>query len=153
MGRYWLMKSEPKIYGITDLQKEGQTVWDGVRNYQARNFLRQMKRGDLCFFYHSKVTPPGIVGLMRVKESEVIDPTQFDPNSPYYDSQASINSPRWQTVVVEFVEVFSEIITLSTLRQLFNQDELLIVRRGNRLSVMPVSPEVADKLLGICRDC
>lgn len=147
MTNYWLMKSEPKIYSIKDLQKDGETVWDGVRNYQARNFMRSMKKGDLCFFYHSNVTPPGIVGLMRVKETGVIDPSQFDPRSPYYDPYSKKDAPRWQTVIVEFMNFFSDIISLATLKQMFNEDELLVIRRGNRLSVMPVSEEIAQKLL------
>ncbi|MFM6057337.1 MAG: EVE domain-containing protein, partial [Microcystis aeruginosa] len=103
---YWLMKSEPDVYSIGDLKKDGQTIWEGVRNYQARNFLRQMKRGDLAFFYHSNITPPGIVGLMRVVETDMIDPTQFDRDSPYYDSKSSPDSPRWWTVKVEFDRLF-----------------------------------------------
>lgn len=147
MTNYWLMKSEPNVYSIAHLQKDKKTLWDGVRNYQARNFLRQMKEGDECFFYHSNVTPPGIVGLMRVVESNIVDPTQFDPNSPYYDSQAKLDAPRWQTVVVEFVTLFPEMISLTTLKQMFNEEELLLVRRGNRLSVMPVPETVAQIIL------
>jgi predicted RNA-binding protein with PUA-like domain len=148
---YWLMKSEPQVYSITDLQQESQTVWDGVRNYQARNFLRQMEEGDVCFFYHSNTTPPGIVGLARVVKPAVVDPTQFDPQSPYYDPQATPQSPRWQTVVVEFVEAFSAMLTLKTLQEEFSADEILVVRRGNRLSVMPVALEVAEKLIAMGR--
>lgn len=151
MTNYWLMKSEPNVYSITDLKKEGQTLWDGVRNYQARNFLRDMKKGDLCFFYHSNITRPGIVGLMRVVEGDVIDSTQFDPHSPYYDSRSKLDAPRWQTVIVEFVSTFSEIISLTTLKQMFNQEELLLIRRGNRLSVMPVEERVAQNILKVAQ--
>jgi predicted RNA-binding protein with PUA-like domain len=136
--QHWLMKSEPNTYSIVHLKQDGQTIWDGVRNYQARNFLRQMQVGDLCFFYHSNTAIPGIVGTMRVIESGVIDPTQFDRNSPYYDSKSTPVSPRWQTVKVEFIEAFAKIISLDALKQRFAADELLLVRRGNRLSVMPV---------------
>ncbi len=146
---YWLMKSEPEVYSITDLQREGNTIWDGVRNYQARNFLRQMNEGDLAFFYHSNTTPPGIVGLMRVAQSGISDPTQFDPNSKYYDSKSSPQSPRWQTVVVEFVEAFPDILTLEILKQEFSGQELWVTRRGNRLSVMPVTEAVAKKLMAM----
>ncbi|MDF5714447.1 MAG: EVE domain-containing protein [Rhizonema sp. NSF051] len=144
---YWLMKSEPEVYSIADLQQQCETIWDGVRNYQARNFLRQMQVGDLAFFYHSNTKPPGIVGLMRVMETGIIDQSQFDPNSQYYDSKSTLESPRWQTVVVEFVETFSHTILLSTLKEKFTPEELMVVRQGHRLSVMPVSEEVALKIL------
>jgi predicted RNA-binding protein with PUA-like domain len=146
---YWLMKSEPEVYNLANLQQEGRTIWDGVRNYQARNFLRQMQGGDLSFFYHSNANPAGIVGLMRIVKSNVIDPTQFDPDSPYYDPKSSLDSPRWQTVMVEFVAAFEEIIALNTLKQAFTDDELWVVRRGNRLSVMPLTESVAKRLLEI----
>ncbi|ACK68660.1 protein of unknown function DUF55 [Gloeothece citriformis PCC 7424] len=143
------MKSEPDVYSIDDLKKEGQTLWDGVRNYQARNFLRQMKVGDLCFFYHSNLTPPAIVGLMKVIQSNVVDPTQFDSNSPYYDSKSKLDAPRWQTVIVDFVKVFPNMIPLTTLKQLFNPEELLLIRKGNRLSVMPIEEKIAQKILSL----
>ncbi|MGV0029137.1 EVE domain-containing protein [Phormidesmis priestleyi] len=101
---YWLMKSEPGVYGIADLKRDRQTIWDGVRNYQARNFLRSMQPGDLAFFYHSNTLSPGIAGVMKVVKSAVADPTQFDPDSQYYDAKSTQDSPRWQTVCVEFVE-------------------------------------------------
>ncbi len=146
---YWLMKSEPSVYSITDLQNDGQTVWDGVRNYQARNFLRQMQIGDRAFFYHSNAQPSAIVGLMKIVQNDVIDPTQFDPNSLYFDAQSSTNAPRWQTVTVEFVEHFSLIISLNNLKQSFTPEELLLVKRGNRLSVMPVADNIAQKILSL----
>lgn len=144
---YWLMKSEPDVYGIEDLQRDRTTIWDGVRNYQARNFLRSMTPGDLVFFYHSNTSPPGIVGLMKVVEPNIDDPTQFDAKSKYYDPKATKEAPRWQTVKVEFVEVFPHIITLDTLRETFTPDDLWVVRQGNRLSVMPVDEAVARKVL------
>lgn len=146
---YWLMKSEPTVYSITDLQQQHETIWDSVRNYQARNFLRQMQLGDLAFFYHSNTNPPGIVGLMRVVKNGIADPTQFDPKSEYYDPKSTPESPRWQTVVVEFVEIFSHSISLATLREKFSDEELMVVRQGNRLSVMPVSEAVAQKILAM----
>ncbi len=144
---YWLMKSEPDVYGITKLQQQGKTVWDGVRNYQARNFMRQMQSGDLVFFYHSNTNLPGIVGLMRVVKTDIIDPTQFDPKSEYYDPKSTLDSPRWQTVIVEFVEIFANFISLSILRGKFNTDELILLRKGNRLSVMPIAEDIAVKIL------
>ena len=148
---YWLMKSEPTVYSITDLQQEGETIWDGVRNYQARNFLRQMHIGDLAFFYHSNAEPPGIFGLMRVVKTGIADPTQFDINSKYYDSKSTLESPRWQTVKVEFVEVFSNPLSLSTLKLKFSDDELLVVKKGNRLSITPVIESVGSRILEMGR--
>ena len=149
---YWLMKSEPSVYSITDLQNQNQTIWDGVRNYQARNFLRQMQIGDLAFFYHSNAEPPGIFGLMRIVKTGIIDPTQFDVNSKYYDAKSTPESPRWQTVKVEFVEVFNYPISLSTLKTKFKDDELLVVKKGNRLSVNPIMESVATRILEMGRD-
>lgn len=146
---YWLMKSEPEVYSIADIKQERETIWDGVRNYQARNFLRQMNQGDLVFFYHSNTTPPGIVGLMRVVTPNIADPTQFDPNSQYYDPKSSQKSPRWHTVIVEFIEAYTRLLTLETLKQEFSAEELWVVRRGNRLSVMPVTEAVAKKLMAM----
>jgi predicted RNA-binding protein with PUA-like domain len=146
---YWLLKSEPSTYSLNDLQREGNTLWDGVRNYQARNFLRQMSVGDWGFFYHSNAKPPGIVGLMRVVEIGLTDPTQFDPDSPYYDPKATAQAPRWQTVRVEFVRTWQEIVTLDILKQQFLPEELAVVRRGCRLSVMPVPGAVAQRLLAM----
>ena len=145
--KYWLMKSEPEVYGIDALERDGKTIWDGVRNYQARNYLRAMEPGDLVFFYHSNTTPPGIVGLMRVAQANVVDPTQFDSKSKYYDPKSTPDSPRWQTVVVEFAEVFAQMIPLETLRQTYSPEELAVVRQGNRLSVMPVEAAIARKIL------
>ncbi|GAB4427831.1 MAG: EVE domain-containing protein [Cyanobacteria bacterium J069] len=144
---YWLMKSEPDVYGIADLERDRQTIWDGVRNYQARNFLRSMAVGDRVFFYHSNTTPPGIVGLMQVSQADIVDPTQFDPKSKYYDAKSPEDNPRWRTVQVEFVEQFANLVTLDQLRQAFAPEELLLVRPGNRLSVMPVDEPVAQKIL------
>jgi len=143
------MKSEPEVYSIADLQQQSETIWDGIGNYQARNFLRQMDEGDLAFFYHSNTNFPGIAGLMRVVKKDIIDPTQFEPKSKYYDPKSSAESPRWQTVVVEFVETFSNPILLSTLKEKFTAEELMVVRQGNRLSVMPVPEAVALKILAM----
>ncbi|MTJ12836.1 EVE domain-containing protein [Anabaena sp. UHCC 0187] len=149
---YWLMKSEPAVYSITDLQQQGETIWDGVRNYQARNFLREMQIGDLAFFYHSNAEPPGIFGLMRIVETSISDPTQFDINSKYYDAKSTPESPRWQTVKVEFVEVFTNPLALLTLKAKFSGDELLVVKKGNRLSVTPVIESVGRRILEMGRD-
>ncbi len=143
------MKSEPNVYGIADLKRDRQTIWDGVRNYQARNFLRSMQPGDLAFFYHSNTVPPGIAGVMKVVKSEVADPSQFDLDSPYYDAKSTQDAPRWQTVCVEFVEELPQLVSLDKLRSHFTPEELLVVRQGNRLSVMPIAQSVAKQILAI----
>lgn len=149
--KYWLMKSEPDVYSIEDLERDRETIWDGVRNYQARNFLRSMQLGDLVFFYHSNTTPLGIVGLMKVAKLDIVDPTQFDPQSKYYDPKSPPDNPRWQTVSVKFVEQFPTLVTLDTLRQTFTPDELLVIRPGNRLSVLPVPVDTAAKILELAK--
>ena len=148
---YWLMKSEPDVYSIDDLARDQTELWDGVRNYQARNFLRSMVVGDQAFFYHSNTKPPGIVGLMTIAEADVVDPTQFDPSSKYYDPKSAPDQPRWRTVVVGYGETFAKMLTLDCLKATFSPEELLVVKRGNRLSVMPVADEVAAKLIAIAR--
>ena len=147
---YWLIKSDPDIYTIDQLKQDRKTLWKkSVRNYQARNFLRQMQPQDLAFFYYSQVTPPGIAGVMRIVKSGIADPNQFDPNSQYYDPKSTPDSPCWQTVEVEYVATFPQLLTLNTLKQNFSPDELIVVRQGNRLSVMPVPEKVALKILEI----
>ncbi len=144
---YWLMKSEPDVYSIDDLKRDTTELWDGVRNYQARNFLTSMAVGDLAFFYHSNTKPPGIVGLMKIVDTNVVDPTQFDQASKYYDSKSPKDNPRWYTVTVGYVDTFKTIITLDQLKATFTPDDLWVVRRGNRLSVMPVEGRIAEQLL------
>lgn len=144
---YWLMKSEPSEYSLTDLSRDGEEIWDGVRNYQARNFLCSMQLGDRVFFYHSNTKPPGIVGLAAISATQIPDPTQFDKNSKYYDEKSTPEKPRWHTVKVKFVSEFPAMITLDQLRETFTPEELLVVRKGNRLSVMPVEDAIATRIL------
>lgn len=146
---YWLMKSEPEVYGIDHLQREGTTLWDGIRNYQARNFMRAMQLGDQAFFYHSNSKPPGIIGLMEVIETQLIDPSQFDPNSKYFDPGATPEKPRWDCVKLRYVSQFERLLSLDSLRESFSPDELGVVKRGNRLSILPVSAASAERLLGL----
>ncbi|WP_069789317.1 EVE domain-containing protein [Cyanobacterium sp. IPPAS B-1200] len=145
------MKSEPSAYSIDDLQREKTTIWDGVRNYQARNILGEMKKGDLAFFYHSNCKPPAIVGLMEVIETNIVDPTQFDRTSAYFDVKSTPEKPRWHTVKVKFKEKFAQSLSLETLKQTFNSDDFLVVKKGNRLSVMPVNNTVAQEILQLIR--
>ena len=144
---YWLMKSEPDAYSIETLEKEKETIWDGIRNYQARNFMRKMEIGDQAFFYHSNCKPPGIVGLMEIVNKNIIDPTQFDKNSKYYDSKSDKLNPRWDCVKVQFLCKSKEIISLQELRSLFKEEELLVVKKGNRLSILPVLQKSANLLI------
>ena len=152
---YWLLKSEPSVFGIDELkectQKNGEELWEGVRNYQARNYLREMRAGDMAFFYHSNCKVPGIYGLMRIVRERVLDPTQFDPESQYFDPKSTRKAPRWDTVTVAFMEKWSQPVTLRQLKQQFPEQDYAstfpLVRRGNRLSVMPVSEEVFQQIL------
>jgi predicted RNA-binding protein with PUA-like domain len=146
---HWLMKSEPDVYGIHHLEAEGSTLWDGIRNYQARNFMRAMVPGDLAFFYHSNTSPPGIVGLMEVVETGLVDPSQLDPGSKYHDPRATREKPRWDCVRLKHRRSFAQLLSLETLREHFEAEELAVVRRGNRLSILPVSEPVALRLYAL----
>ncbi len=137
---YWLMKSEPTEFGIDDLERVGIEPWDGVRNYQARNMMRdQMRRGDLAFLYHSNCDPPGIVGIMEIAREGYPDPTAFDPADRHYDPASDPARPRWYLVDVRFVRRLRRLIPLAELRACPQLEGLALLRRGNRLSVMPVS--------------
>jgi predicted RNA-binding protein with PUA-like domain len=138
--RYWLMKSEPSEYSIDDLARDGTVAWFGVRNYQARNFMRdQMKPGDLAFFYHSSCAEPGIAGICEVSKAAYPDATQFDPTSKYYDPKATPEKPRWFNVEVRFVRK-TRLVPLSELRAHQELAHMRILARGNRLSITPVDP-------------
>ena len=145
--KFWLMKSEPDAYSIDTLKSDEVTLWDGIRNYQARNYMRKMNKGDKVFFYHSNCNPPGIVGLMEVIDLNIVDPTQFNRSSKYYDSKSKPESPRWDCVKVKFVSKSKKILSLPELKIQFSQDELLVVKKGNRLSILPVRADVAKILL------
>jgi predicted RNA-binding protein with PUA-like domain len=139
---YWLMKSEPSVFSIDDLmQRESQREpWDGVRNYQARNMMRdQMKVGDDVFFYHSNCEIPGIVGIARIASESYPDPTQFMPGHAHFDPKSKPEHPSWYLVEVAFVRKLNRVIPLSELKERAELKDFPLVRRGNRLSVMPVS--------------
>ena len=141
------MKSEPDAYGIHDLRREGTTLWDGIRNYQARNFMRTMQQGDRAFFYHSNCKPPGIIGLMEVIETGLIDPTQFDPAAKYFDPKSSPEKPRWDCARLKFIGEFDTLLSLDEPRETFTEEQLPVIKRGNRLSILPVPNETASDLL------
>lgn len=137
---YWLMKSEPDVFSIDDLKKKKKSGWDGVRNYQARNYMRDdMKIGDVVLFYHSSCEIPGIAGLAKVSKTSHPDPSQFDPKSEYYDEKATKENPRWFMVEVEFVEKFDQVVTLSTLKDTKGLESMPVVQKGSRLSINPVT--------------
>lgn len=140
---YWLMKSEPDVYGIDHLIAKGKPdIWEGCRNFQVRNYLRNdMADGDLAFFYHSSTKPPGIAGIMKIVGEAYPDPTQFDPKSHYYDASSREEKPKWYARDVEFVEKFNELITLETLKSTPGLEEMKVNRKGQRLSVLPVTAE------------
>ena len=144
---YWLMKSEPDAYSIDTLKNDGVTLWDGIRNYQARNFMRKMNIGDKVFFYHSNCKPPGIVGLMEVIDLNIIDPSQFDKESKYFDPNSKPDKPRWDCVKVKYLFKSNKKLSLTDLKILFNQDELLVVKKGNRLSILPIKNNIAKVIL------
>lgn len=139
---HWLMKSEPDAYSIDDLATAPQQIgrWDGVRNYQARNMLRDgMKRGDLAFFYHSSCETPGIAGMMEIVREGYPDFTAFDPNSEHYDPKSSPKKPQWFMVDVRLVKKLKRVITLQELKQNQKLADMILLRKGNRLSIMPVT--------------
>ena len=140
--RYWLMKSEPDEFSIDDLvaAPDRATPWFGVRNYQARNFMRDdMRVGDRAFFYHSSCAEPGIAGIVEVSRSAYPDETQFDPKSPYYDPKSTREAPRWVHVDVRLVRK-TKLVTLPMLRETRGLENMVTLRRGNRLSITPVTP-------------
>ena len=137
----WLIKSEPETFSIQDLAKAPKktTSWEGVRNYQARNFLRAMKRGDLAIYYHSNAEPPAAVGIARIVREAYPDPTAWDPTSDYHDPKASPDNPLWSMVDVQLVEIFPREIPLEELRGVKALAGMELLRRGSRLSVTPVT--------------
>ncbi|GAB4516818.1 MAG: hypothetical protein Tsb0020_35420 [Haliangiales bacterium] len=138
--RYWLMKSEPDVYGIDDLRTEGSCFWEGVRNYQARNMMRdELRPGDGVLFYHSNAKPPGVAGVAKVVREGYPDHTAFDPNEKYFDPKSDPDNPRWFMVDIEFVEAFPAVVPLAVLQETAGLEEMMVTRRGMRLSIQPVT--------------
>jgi len=146
---YWLMKSEPDEFSIDDLARKKTEPWSGVRNYQARNFLREMRKGDGVLFYHSSCDEPGVVGIAEVATAAHPDPTQFDPKSDYFDAKSARNEPRWSLVDVKFKRKLKRVIALNELKSRQELNGLALIRPGNRLSVLPVSKDQWDFILSL----
>ncbi len=144
------MKSEPDAYSIDDLERDGREKWDGIRNYQARNMMRdEMRIGDEIFFYHSSCEEPGIVGIMKVASEPYPDPFQFDEKSRYFDPKSSKDNPRWVLVDVEFVRKLKRTITLTEIKAEKSLADMILTRKGNRLSIMPVAKKHWNKILSL----
>ena len=139
--KYWLMKSEPETYSIDDLKRNGVDHWDGVRNYQARNFMRdEMKKGDGVLFYHSNCAVPGVVGRAEVWREGYPDHTALEPKSPYFDPKSSTKNPRWVMVDIKFKEKFGSPVSLEMMKNQRELKDMKVVQKGNRLSISPVTP-------------
>ena len=150
--KHWLMKTEPDGFSIDDLERVGREPWTGVRNYQARNFMREMRKGDAVLFYHSSCAVPGVVGLAEVASVPYPDPTQFDPDSQYHDAKSTTGAARWDLVDVAFVRRFDPPVTLEMLRADADRlGDFALLRRGNRLSVLPVSAAQFRRILALER--
>ncbi len=145
----WLMKSEPTVYSIDDLKKNSTTHWEGVRNYQARNFMKSMNIGDLVFFYHSNSKPSGISGIAQVSKMFYPDHTSWDKKSRYFDPKSTKEDPRWFMVDIKFIKKLNSIISLDELKNNPNLKEMKVVQKGSRLSVQPVSK---DEFLEVIKD-
>jgi predicted RNA-binding protein with PUA-like domain len=149
--QHWLMKTEPEQFGITDLERVQVEPWSGVRNYMARANMRAMDVGDAVLFYHSSTEPPGVAGLARVERTNVIDETQFDPDSPYYDPKATRDKPRWDCVDVRYVETLPHYVALGEMRAEPALRKMMLLKRGMRLSVQPVTAAEYKKIVAMGR--
>lgn len=149
--RYWLMKTEPESFSISDLERVKVEPWSGVRNYMARANMRAMTVGDPVLFYHSSTEPPGVAGLATVARTNVIDETQFDPKSPYFDDKATRDKPRWDCVDVRYVETLPTYVELGRMRADPALADMMLLKRGMRLSVQPVEKAEYTRIVAIGR--
>ncbi len=150
--KYWLMKSEPEVFSIDDLKKDKTTLWEGVRNYQARNFMiQEMSVGDEVLFYHSNAKPPGVAGLAKVSKLAVPDPTAFDKKSKYFEPKATPERPIWECVEVKFVEKFKTLLSLDELREHKTLTDMVLLKKGSRLSIQPVTPKQFDYICKLAK--
>lgn len=152
--KYWLMKSEPSTFSIDDLQRAPKqtTCWDGVRNYQARNFMRDMAVGDHILFYHSNADPPAVVGIAEVVRTAYADSTQFDKRDKHYDPESKPSDPRWDMVDIKYVRTFSRSLTLEALRKETKLEGMMLLQKGSRLSVQPVTPLEWKHIMAMAED-
>ncbi len=149
--QYWLMKCEPEAYTIDQLARDGRTLWEGVRNFQARNFLREMKVGDLALFYASNAAPSGAVGVVEIAREAYPDPVQFQKGHEYYEPKSRQEKPYWYTVDVRFVEKFQDVVSLDTLKRTAGLAKMMVVQPGRRPSVQPVTKEEFDIVTNLGR--
>lgn len=150
--QYWLMKSEPDVYGIDHLQSEGWTHWEGVRNYQARNFMRDdMRVGDKVLFYHSNAKPPGVAGLAEVSKEAYPDFFAWDPDSNYFDKKTDPKKPIWMMVDLKYVEKFDRVVSLDEIKQIPECEDMLVIKKGQRLSVQPCEKRHYDAICKAAR--
>jgi predicted RNA-binding protein with PUA-like domain len=147
--QYWLMKCEPSAYSIDELARDITSSWEGVRNYQVRNFMRTMKVGDKAFFYHSNANPSGIAGLMEIAKKAYPDPFATQENHKYFDPKATAENPIWLSVDVRFVAKAREVISIQRLREIPELADLMILQRGSRLSITPISAAEFETILGL----
>jgi len=144
---YWLLKTEPDAFSVDDLERDGTTSWDGVRNYQARNFLREMKSGDRVLIHHSTIAEPAVVGVGEIEGEAIPDPTQFDKKSQYFDAASKKDTPRWTTRKVTYRETFKVPVKLSFIKLHPELKKMLLAQQGSRLSVQPVGKSHFDLIL------
>ncbi len=148
MAKYWLFKSEPNSYSIDDMVKDKKTHWDGVRNYQARNFIRdEMKKGDKVLFYHSNADPMAVAGVCEIVKEAYPDHTAFDPDSKYYDPKSKKDNPAWMMVDIKIIKKFKQQVTLAEIKENKKLQNMRLVQRGNRLSVFPIEKNEFDEIL------
>jgi predicted RNA-binding protein with PUA-like domain len=153
MAKFWLMKTEPGTYSIDDLVRDKHTMWEGVRNYQARNFLRdELKAGDKALFYHSKTKIPGVAAMVQIARAGYPDPTQFDKKSKYFDPKSAKDNPVWYAVDVELVSVFDRFVSLQDLKQDPALDGLMVLKKGMMLSIQPVEKKHFDLIVKMGKD-
>ncbi len=148
---YWLMKNEPETFSIDDLKREKKTIWDGIRNYQARNYMREMRPGDLMLFYHSSADPSGVAGVGKILAKSMPDESQFNKKSDYYDPKATKAKPIWDAIAVGFVKKLPRIVTLTELKEDTRFKDMKVVQKGNRLSITPVSEAHFQAILELSR--
>lgn len=153
MPNYWIFKSEPDVYSIDDLMRDKTTYWDGVRNYEARNFLRdKIKKGDVVLFYHSNCNEPGVYGICEVIKEGYPDFTQFDPDNKYYDPKSNPTKPTWFMVDIRFLKKLEKPVLLEEMKLNPKLKGMRLLQKGNRLSVLPISKSEFEEILKMSKD-